>query len=74
MLMRDELSNHRIRIYKSFEEADQADRIYMANLTPVQTLEQMRMFINKAFGMKGFDPSDLPIERNIKIIGYQSIA
>ena len=63
-------AGQRIRIYKSFEEAEDADRKYMASLSPAQTLEQMRKFINTAYGMTGYDPLKLPKERTIKIIGY----
>ena len=51
----------------------EAERVYLASLTPIQTLQQMRMFINTAFAMKGYDPLKLPQEHSIKIIGYQPV-
>ena len=60
--------NSNFRIFNSFEEQEQYELKLMASYSPKQILEQMRMFINTAYGMHGYDPNNLPKEHSIRII------
>lgn len=57
-----------ILIFKSFEEQEEYNRIQMANLTPLQRLEQLRRMINVAYGMFGYDPAKLPAKHKLTIL------
>ncbi len=61
---------HPIKIFKSFEEQNDFERREMAKLSPIEVMTQMRQLINKAYGMKGYGPAIVPKERSIKIIYY----
>jgi hypothetical protein len=54
-------------VFNSFEEQEAYERWEMAKLSPEQTLIQLRKFINIAYGMYGYNPSDLPIKHDIEI-------
>ena len=56
------------RIFNSFQDQELYELKLMASLDPKKILEQMRMFINTAYGMHGYDPNDLPKKHTIKII------
>jgi hypothetical protein len=58
----------RIKIFKSFKEQEEYELQQMANLTPHQILEQLRKLINTAYCMHGYDPANLPLKHDIKII------
>ncbi len=60
-----------LHIFKSFEEQEEFDLKYMVSLTPIETLTEMRKFINLAYGMHGFDPENLPKKHTIKIVSYK---
>ena len=59
---------HRIRIFKSFEEQAAYELEQMAALTPEEILRQLRQFVNRAYGMHGYDPDKLPKKHFVKII------
>jgi hypothetical protein len=56
--------------FNSFEEMNEYDRVEMAKLSPEETLQQMRRFINIAYGMHGFDPNKLPQNHTIEVVPY----
>lgn len=58
----------KIHIFKSFEEQEQYELIEMAALSSLEILEQLRSFINIAYGMHGYNPDNLPKKHSIKII------
>jgi hypothetical protein len=60
-----------IRFYNSFEEQAEEEYIYMASLSPIERLKEMRRFINIAYGMHGYDPENLPKKHTIKFISYE---
>ncbi len=60
-----------LKFFNSFEEMDEYDREQMAMLSPVECLEQLRLLINLAYGMHGYDPEKLPKTHNVKIIKYK---
>ena len=60
--------NNRIKIFNSFEEQAAYELQAMSELSPEQILQQMRMFINTAFAMHGYDPENLPEKHSVKII------
>ena len=49
-----------LRIFKSFEDQNNYEREQMAKLTPIELLQNLRRYINIAYGMHGFDPDNLP--------------
>jgi len=57
-----------IHIFNSFEEQADYELKQMAALSPEQILQQLRKFINIAYGMHGYDPNNLPKKHSIKII------
>lgn len=59
--------NRTIKVFNSFEEQAEYELNEMAKLSSEEILQQMRVFINKAYGMKGFNPSNLPKTHQIKI-------
>ena len=59
------------RIFSSFAEQEQYELEQMASLSPEEILQQMRKFINTAFGMHGYNPEKLPLKHNIKILTKQ---
>ncbi|MBL7889647.1 MAG: hypothetical protein JNL24_08845 [Bacteroidia bacterium] len=70
-IVKDDLvgySDNKFRIMNSHEELDLYELKRMAGLSPVQLLTEMRQLINLAYGMHGFDPTDLPKKHSIKII------
>ena len=58
----------RIKIFKSFEEQAACELKEMSTLSSVQILQQLRKFINIAYGMHGYNPNSLPKKHFIKII------
>lgn len=60
-----------LRIFSSFAEQEQYELEQMAALSPEQILQQMRKFINTAFGMHGYNPEKLPSKHKIKIVTNQ---
>ncbi len=59
---------NRIQIFKSFEEQADYELKQMAALSSEQILQQLRKFINSAYGMHGYNPDNLPKEHFVKII------
>jgi hypothetical protein len=59
---------HRIRFFKSFEELNDFELQEMASLSPEKILQDLRNFINTAYGMHGYNPDKLPTIHTIKII------
>ena len=57
-----------IQIFNSFEEQEAYELKKMAGLSPIEILQQLRQFINIAYGMHGYDPNNLPTKHSIKII------
>jgi hypothetical protein len=57
-----------IRIFSSFEELDNYELQEMAKLSSEQILQDLRKFINIAYGMHGYDPDKLPQKHTVKII------
>ncbi len=62
------LKASRIKVFKSFEEQAAYELKEMAALSSVQILQQLRKFINIAYGMHGYSPDSLPKKHFIKII------
>lgn len=58
----------RIKIFNSFDEQAAYELKEMATLSSVQILQQLRKFINIAYGMHGYNPDSLPKKHFIKII------
>ena len=58
----------RVKIFKSFEEQAAYELKEMAALSSEQILQQLRKFINIAYGMHGYNPNSLPKKHFIKII------
>ena len=58
----------KVHIFKSFEEQEQYELTEMAELSSSEILEQLRRFINIAYGMHGYNPDNLPKKHSIKII------
>ena len=61
---------NKLRFFHSFEEQEQAELEEMAALSSVEILQQLRRFINIAYGMHGYNPDALPISHNISDIKY----
>ncbi len=59
---------HRIKIFKSFQELNDYELQEMANLSPEIILQDLRNFINIAYGMHGYNPDNLPKNHSIKTI------
>jgi hypothetical protein len=57
-----------IRVFKSFEEQEAYEMKKMAELSSLEILQQLRKFINIAYGMHGYDPNNLPKEHSIRIV------
>jgi hypothetical protein len=57
-----------IHIFNSFKEQEDYELKQMAMLSPIEILQQLRKFINIAYGMHGYDPDKLPKKHTIKII------
>ncbi len=56
------------QIFNSFEEQAEWELKEMAKLSSIQILQQLRKFINIAYGMNGYDPDKLPKKHSIIII------
>jgi len=56
------------RIFNSFEEQEEYELKQMASLSSKEVLQQLRMLINTAYGMHGYDPNNLPKVHSIRII------
>ncbi len=54
-----------IRIFESFEDQNNYEREQMAKLTPIELLQNLRRYINIAYGMHGFDPENLPVKHTL---------
>ena len=61
---------NKLRFFHSFEEQEQAELEEMAALSSVEILQQLRRFINIAYGMHGYNPDVLPSKHNISNIKY----
>jgi len=57
---------HNLVFFNSFEEQEEYELREMALLSPLEILQQMRKFINLAYGMHGYDPKNLPKKHFIK--------
>jgi hypothetical protein len=60
----------KIHIFNSFEEQAEYELKQMAALSSEQILQQLRKFINIAYGMHGYDPDKLPQKHIIKIVKH----
>lgn len=58
----------RIKVFKSFDEQAAHELKEMAALGSLEILQQLRKFINIAYGMHGYSPDNLPKKHFIKII------
>lgn len=63
-----EYGKREFHIFRSFEEQEEYELQKMAKLTPIQILQQLRQFINIAYGMHGYNPEKLPAKHTIKIL------
>lgn len=61
-------SENRIHIFNSFEEQADFELKEMAALSSEEVLQDLRKFINIAYGMHGYDPDKLPKKHTIQII------
>lgn len=57
-----------IYFFNSFKEQEDYELKQMALLSPIEILQQLRQFINVAYGMHGYDAKKLPKKHTIKII------
>ncbi len=57
-----------VHIFHSFEEQAEWELNEMAKLSSIEILQKLRMFINIAYGMHGYDPDKLPLKHTVKII------
>jgi len=57
-----------IRIFNSFEEQENYELEQMAAQSPLVILQQMRAFINAAYGMHGYNPDKLPAKHFVRIV------
>lgn len=57
-----------IHVFNSFKEQEDYELKQMAMLSSIEILQQLRKFINIAYGMHGYDPNKLPKKHTIKII------
>ena len=57
-----------LKIFNSFEEQQEYELDEMAKLTGEDILRQMRQMINVAYGMHGYDPTNLPEKHDIIFI------
>jgi hypothetical protein len=55
-------------VFHSFEEQEEYEISEMSKLTSIEILQQLRKFINIAYGLKGYDPNNLPKKHSIKIL------
>ena len=60
-------TNH-VRVFNSFEEQASYELSQLAALSSEQILQQLRKFINIAYGMHGYNPDKLPKKHFVKII------
>jgi hypothetical protein len=60
--------SRKIRVFHSFEEQEEYEISEMSKLTSIEILQQLRKFINIAYGLKGYDPNNLPKKHSIKIL------
>lgn len=67
-----EYKKSRLRIYSSFEQQENAERLYLASLKPLEVLRQMRQMINLAYGLHGLNKP--PSKHTIRIISYDDTA
>jgi hypothetical protein len=63
----------RIRIYHSFEEEAEDELKFMASLSPMESLQLMRKYIDNTYRMNGFNPENLPKKHKITIVSYKGI-
>jgi hypothetical protein len=61
-------SKRSVKIFNSFEEQENYNRMQMAALTPFERLQQLRKMINVAYGMYGFDPDNLPKKHKLTFL------
>ena len=57
-----------LRVFNSFEEQNLYELKEMASLTPLELLQRMRAYINLAYGMRGYNPENLPKKHFIRIL------
>ena len=57
-----------VKIFKSSKEQEEFEIKQMASLSSLEILQQLRKFINVAYGMHGYDPNNLPSKHTIKIL------
>ncbi len=58
------------RVFASFEEKELFELQEMAALSPLERLQQLRLMINVAYGMHGYNPDKLPTQHHIYGIRY----
>jgi hypothetical protein len=54
--------------FNSFEEQEEYELKQMSLLSPVEILQQLRRFVNTAYGMHGYDPEKLPQIHTVRIV------
>jgi hypothetical protein len=59
---------HHLSFFNSQEEKEELDLMRMRNLSHEERMMEMRQCINVAYGMHGFDPSNLPQKHKITFI------
>jgi hypothetical protein len=62
-----------IKIFKSFKEQEDYEFEQMGKLSSLQILQQLRKFINIAYGMHGYNPNNLPNKHSITILTQKNI-
>ncbi len=55
-----EYQQRKILVFNSFEEQEEYELNQMALLSPEETLQQLRMMVNRAYGVHGYNPDQLP--------------
>lgn len=62
------MKNHKLKFYSSQEELDEAELKRMREMTPEERMREMRLHINLAYGLHGFDPNNLPTKHTLTFI------
>ncbi|HVA97297.1 MAG TPA: hypothetical protein VNG53_00260 [Bacteroidia bacterium] len=58
----------KITFFNSFEEQAAYELKQMAALSSIQILQQLRKFINIAYGLHGYNPNKLPKKHSVRIV------
>jgi len=60
-------AKRRLRFFNSVETMEEFSRKKSADLSPIERLQHMRLLINMAYGITGFDPEHIVCNHSITI-------